>query len=550
MRDVQSDVVVLGSGAAGLSAALTAAVGGARVTVLEATPLFGGTTAVSGGGMWLPGNTLDPDYRDSLDDARVYLRRLTLGYTPEAVIDRYLAVSGSVPDFFAANSPLTFSADIGRPDYHAPWEGSSLTSRTVFPTPYELPRLGELEPKVRRPGPGGILPIQHSEELRFLRAGNADGINDLIRERLAKKVALRGLALVGGLMEGCVRHGVTLVAGARGRQLIVENGRVVGLQAQQNGGHTEYRARLGVVLGSGGFEWNRELWDAFVAVPWDGPATPPVNHGDGLMMASSIGAKLANLDKVTWCQSCYAGETYDGQPYVRSGVCGGYPGEILVNRRGKRFANELLNYNDIGRLFTHFDPHTYEYDNHPAFAIGDRRTRDRVARHMTPSPTATAQGDGWVEGGTLREVAERLGIDPDGLEAQVGEFNADAAHGTDPVFHRAEAPWEQHVLEVASGVSSGYRDRLHESIVPIVDPPFVGHRVRAGLFGTRGGPVIDEEARILGWDERPIPGLFGAGNVTAHPFRWAYPGGGGTLGPAVTFGHIAGRGIVEAGGRT
>src|SRR5438105_2190334 len=182
MREMQSDVVVLGSGAAGLSAALTAAVGGAKVTVLEATALFGGTTAVSGGGMWLPGNTLDPNYRDPIDDARVYLRRLTLGYTPEAVIDRYLAVSGSVTDFFAANSPLTFSADIGRPDYHAPWEGSSLTSRTVFAAPYELPRLGALEPQVRRPGAGGILPIQHSEEEQFAKADDPDAVNDLIKE--------------------------------------------------------------------------------------------------------------------------------------------------------------------------------------------------------------------------------------------------------------------------------------------------------------------------------------------------------------------------------
>ena len=546
---MNTDVVVVGSGAAALSAALTASVGGAKVTVLEATPLFGGTTAVSGGGMWLPGNTLDPDYRDSLDDAKVYLKRLTLGYTSDAVIDRYLAVSGSVPDFFAANSPLTFSADIGRPDYHAPWEGSSLTSRTVFPTAYELTRLGALEPQVRRAGPGGILPIQHSEELQFLRSGNPDGINGLIRERLAKKIAMRGLALVGGLMEGCVQHGVAFVASARGRRLIVENGRVVGVHVEQGGSTAEYRARLGVVLASGGFEWNRELWKAFVAVPWDGPATPPVSNGDGLVMASSVGARLANLDKVTWAQSCYAGETYDGQPYVRSGMCGAFPGEILVNRRGRRFANELLNYNDIGRVFTHFDPHTYEYDNHPAFAVGDRRTRDRVARHMTPSATATAKGDGWVEGATLRDVADKLGIDPDGLEAQVREFNANAKTGTDPVFHRAEAPWEVHVLEVATGVMSGYREQLHDMVVPVVDPPFVGHRVRAGLFGTRGGPVIDADARILGWDDRPIPGLYGAGNVVAHPFRWAYPGGGGTLGPAVTFGHIAGECIVDAGGR-
>ena len=150
----ETDVVVLGSGAAGLSAALTAGVGGAAVTVLEGSPLFGGTSAVSGGGMWLPGNTLDPDWTDSLAGAKVYLQRLTLGLASDAVIDRFLAESGQIPSFFAAHSPLTFTADIGRPDYHAPWEGSSLTSRTVFPTPYELPRLGALEPLVRRPGPG------------------------------------------------------------------------------------------------------------------------------------------------------------------------------------------------------------------------------------------------------------------------------------------------------------------------------------------------------------------------------------------------------------
>src|SRR5262245_6755972 len=121
----ESDVVVLGSGAAGLTAALTAAVAGAKVTVLESTPVFGGTTAISGGGMWLPGNTLDADYKDDLEGAKRYLERLTVGLVPAAVLDRYLAVAGTVPDFFAANTPLTFTADVGRPDYHAPWDGSS-----------------------------------------------------------------------------------------------------------------------------------------------------------------------------------------------------------------------------------------------------------------------------------------------------------------------------------------------------------------------------------------------------------------------------------------
>jgi succinate dehydrogenase/fumarate reductase flavoprotein subunit len=532
----ETDVVVLGSGAAGLAAALTAAVGGASVTVLEGSALFGGTSAVSGGGMWLPGNTLDPSWTDSLAGAKIYLQRLGMGLVPEAMIDRYLAESGQIPDFFAANSPLTFTADIGRPDYHAPWEGSSLTSRTVFPTPYELPRLGSLEPLVRRPGPGGILPIQHSEEQELAASDDPDAINKLIRERLAKGVALRGLALVGGLMEGCVDHGVSFVAGTRGRSLIVSDGRVAGLRAFRDGEEVSYPARMGVVLASGGFEWNRDLWDAFMAVPWDGPATPPVNEGDGLIMAAAAGAKLANLDKATWIPVRYSGEEYDGRPYARSGGHGQMPGEIIVNRRGHRFTNETLNYNDIGRNMTHFDPGSYEFDNHPSYVIGDKHTLTRL-RAGGPA-LGPDQGDGWAAADTLRELAGQLGIDADGLSEQVRAYNEHAADGIDPVFHRGEKPWEIHYLPG------------HRTIGPVTEGPFVGYRVRAGVFGTRGGPVINENAQIVDFGNQPIPGLYGAGNVVAHPFASAYPGGGGTLGPAVTFGHVAGKSVLSDKGRS
>src|SRR5262249_10103626 len=130
------------------------------------------------------------------------------------------------------------------------------------------------------------------------------------------------------------------------------------------------------------------------------------------------------------------------------------------------------------------------------------------------------------------------GIDPDGLERQVAEFNEHAVTGVDPVFHRGEMPWETHNLPD------------HKSVGPIVDGPFVGHRVRAAVFGTRGGPVINENAQIVDFDNRPIPGLYGAGNVVAHPFAWVYPGGGGTLGPAMTFGHIAGKTVLVDNGRS
>jgi succinate dehydrogenase/fumarate reductase flavoprotein subunit len=537
---VETDVVVVGSGAAGVVAALTAAVEGASVTVLERAPTFGGTTAVSGGGMWLPGNGLDPDFSDDLAGAKVYLQKLTSGLIPEAVLDRFLAEAGHVPAYLAAHTPLTFGVDIGRPDYHAPFEGSSLTSRTVFPNTYELSRLGELGDRIRRQGPGGIPPISNSEEIELVEGNDLEALNRLIKERLEKGIALRGLALIGGIMEGCLEHGVAFVADARARQLTVEDGRVVGLRAEQDGGDVDYRVRLGVVLASGGFEWNRDLWDTFMGVPWDGPASPPYNEGDGLIMAAEAGAKLGNLNKATWIPSRYIGEQYDGQPYMRGGIFGGLPGEILVNRAGRRFANENLNYNDIGRPMTFFDPHVYDYVNHPCFAIGDSRARQRVALY---DDVAGPDGDPWVEADTLRELAAKLGIDPDGLEQQVAEFNREAEHGRDPVFRRGEKPWEEHILakslrrlfQQGGGVSFNQ---------PIVDPPFVGHRVRAGVFGTRGGPVIDEHAQIVDWENRPIPGLYGAGNAVAHPFASAYPGGGGTLGPAVTFGHVAGLSVV------
>ena len=538
-----TDVLVLGSGAAGLAAALTSAAGGAKVIVLEASNLYGGTTAVSSGGIWLPGNGLDPNWEDSLEGAKAYLQRLTLGLTPEAIIDRYLEVASIIADFLVNYSPLTFSPERGRPDYHAPWPGSSQTGRTVHPGPYNLHRLGEFASQVRRPGPAGTPPIQHSELNEMgvppdMLSGDTapseqlETVRRLIKERTEKGIALRGLALVGGLMEGCTNRGVEFMRGTRGRSLIVENGRVVGLRAERDRIEVEYRARSGIVLATGGFEWNRDLWDAFLSRPYDGPATPPVSHGDGLIMAAAVGAKLADLDKATWVPSISVGEMYDGHPYVRTGGFshGQRPGEILVNRSGRRFVNEALNYNDIGYVYTYFDPGRYEFVNHPAFLIGDNQCLRRL--ELAINTRRPNDGDGWFIGNTLSELARKLGIDEYGLGRQIKEWNEHASNGTDPVFHRGEKPWET------------YRLPGNRSIGPIVEGPYVGHRVRASVFGTRGGPVINEHAQIMDFYGHPIAGLYGAGSVVAHPFRSAFPGGGANLGPCVVFGYIAGRSLL------
>ncbi len=243
---MSDDVVVVGSGAAALSAALSAAVGGAQVTVLERTGLFGGTSAISGGGMWLPGNGLDPDFTDSADDARRYVRHLTLGLTDERVIDRYLAEAPGIPDWLSAQTVLSFWTQIGRPDYHGDYDGASQTSRVVFPDIFDTALLGDLKTKLRRPHwPGGIPPLRHDELQQFIAAGDPDGWKRLVEERMAKGIVLRGCALTGGLLEACLRNGVRLSAQTRARELMLSGGRVTGVRAERDGALVEFPARLG-----------------------------------------------------------------------------------------------------------------------------------------------------------------------------------------------------------------------------------------------------------------------------------------------------------------
>ena len=380
---MSDDVVVVGSGAAALSAALSAAVGGAQVTVLERTEKFGGTSAISGGGMWLPGNGLDPDFADSADDARRYVKHLTLGLTDGRVIDRYVTEAAAIPAWLSAHTVLSFWTMIGRPDYDADYDGGSGTSRTVFPDTFDTALLGDLKTKLRRPHwPGGIPPLRGDEVQQFVARGDPDGWKRLVEERMATGIVLRGCALVGGLLEACVRQGVRLSAQTRARELMLDGGRVTGVRAERDGALEEFPARQGVVLASGGFEWNRQLWDALLQIPWDGPASPPNNEGDALIMAASAGARLANLNRAWFTPARDLGETYEDQPLIRIGMYGSAPGEILVNQSGRRFVNEALNYNDIGIVMTAMDPSQLHLrqppgvrDHRPAVPREDRGLR-------------------------------------------------------------------------------------------------------------------------------------------------------------------------------
>ena len=540
-----ADVIVVGSGGAGLAAALSAAVAGGDVLVLDRAPVFGGTTAISGGGMWLPNNPFEVEAGagDSPEEVMTYLRAMSNGLVEERLLEAFVEQAPRAVDFLRQETAIhllpTYSSDYqsqlpgGRESGVSATTGErSRPGRSVAVGLFEGSRLGKLRERLRVPSEhGGMWPALEDE---FGSSTGTDVMfraSDVIRERRAKGILARGAALVAVLMEAAIRRGARLELDCRARHLVRDDrGRVTGVVVEREGREQTLTARLGVVLATGGIEWNQALWTSAIATPLDGPLTPPSNEGDGFLMAAEAGARMANFREfgVWWMPAIgIPGESYDGRPRLRSATgTGGAPGAIAVNRRGRRFGSELMNYNDMGKLMTDFDPHSYEFVNYPAWVVLDRERRKEPLLAYEYDPESLVS-DAWLfEAPTLRKLAEKIGVDPVGLGEQVREFNRHAERGEDPVFGRGSR----------NGWEGSPKPRPLETT-----GPYYAYRWRVGCYGTKCGPVINEHGQVTGYDGRPIPGLYAAGNAAAGVFGPAYPGRGGTLGPGVTFGYVAGR---------
>jgi succinate dehydrogenase/fumarate reductase flavoprotein subunit len=528
----ETDVVIIGSGSGAMSAALRATVGGARVTILEVAEQFGGTSAMSGGGMWIPLTHMakEAGVEDSPEEVKRFLGYLTRGIIKEPVIDAFIDAAPKVIDFIEEHTALRFYVDLERPDYY-PFPGTTAEGRLIGPEIYDLNRLGDLLPLLRQPdwsapagsfGSGGVSGMQavtQVELLEFEKSDDPMGWLELSRERAEKGIVPRGCALIAAMLEVVAANGANLINEARARQLVIDDdGRVTGVVAEVDGELRTFTATKGVLVASGGFEHNDALWDGLVRTPGRVPLSPPFNRGDSLLLTQQAGARLALLDQATWAMTQ-----------------GGQPGQLTVNRAGKRFINECLAYNDQGKVYGYFDPHTYDFPNLPAYVISNAPfgPADADPNRIGLEPGAS------VSAPSLRELAGLIGVDADGLEATVAEFDRHAAEGRDPHFHRGEAAWDRWRKFDTS--------LPNPTIAPLgSDGPFYATVVIPRVFATRGGAVIDEHARILDFEDRPIPGLFGAGAAVCSPFGNAYPGGGGTIGPAVTFGYLAGEHLTGA----
>ncbi len=300
---------------------------------------------------------------------------------------------------------------------------------------------------------------------------------------------------------------------------------MVGVRAERDGAPFFAAARRAVVIASGGFEWNRELVRAFLPLEITHSLTPPSNEGDGLLMAMDAGALLGNMGEAWWMPaSSDPTEEYDGKRLSKFTPGRGAPASIMVNRYGRRFANESTMYNDLPRAFAAFDPVRQEYPNLPCWNIFDHSVK-ATTMLFTVMPEDPAPA--WLpQAPTLRQLAAKVGIDPDGLAASVERFNTYAAEGVDPDFHRGRY---------------GFGPSPEHKPAPLITPPFYAIPVHAGAIGTKGGPRINRHAQVLRATGGVIPGLYAAGNAAAGVFGQAYPGGGGTIGPALVFGYLAGK---------
>jgi len=540
--DLETDVLVVGSGGAGLMAAIVAHDSGAKVVLIEKSAKVGGTTAVSGGVVWVPNNHHMPEVgiTDSREEALAYTLRLADARSPAELIARFIDTAPEMAVYVERNTPVRFQALARYPDYHPEFQGGKSGGRSLDPGLYDTNRLGAWKAKLRRSPIFGMTAMSVSEATDWGVFSRPLKLPfKLLGQRLSQGLVCYGGSLVGGLLEALLARNVEPQLSTAARELVLEDGRVVGLRAERDGQALLIRARQGVVLGSGGFEWNPALVAQFLGGQLTHPNSPPGNDGDGLKMCMAAGADLANMSEAWWCPSVVVpGEEYDGKQLNRGDFAiRSLPHSIIVNRNGQRFVNEAHNYNDMMKAFFAFDPVSYERTNLPAWLVLDQSFREKYAlvTVMPGMPTPD-----WIPSAdTLEELARKVGIDAAGLSRTVERFNAFAREGVDREFRRGESVYDHF-----------YGDPDHApnpNLGSLEKPPFFALQVHPGAIGTKGGARVDVDARVLGANGAAIEGLYAAGNVMAGVTGAGYPGAGSTIGAAMSFGFIAGR--HAAGGR-
>ena len=538
---------MVGSGAAGLAAAFTATVkGGQRVLVTEKTNYYGGTTAYSGGGLWIPGNPKMAalGLSDSRERTECYIRNCLGEAYQEDLISAFLDSAPEMVKFMEDSSAVRFIG-IPAPDYHMDREGSAY-GRTIMTKPYDGRRLGKLVKQVRYPLQGmcalGSMQTDLSEINIWKRPfANWDNFSfctkNLTRyavDRLqnGKGTALyNGNALVGRLLESVNGAEVALWNNAAAVEPIMRAGQIRGLVINRDGKRVQVQASKGVVLATGGFSRSVEMSRKYLPNS-DWTAAPRGNQGDGLRIGVASGGKLSppNPDNALWSPiSQLQSKKGPVRNFPHLALDRSKPGCIIVDGDGQRFANESAPYQTFGK-------NTHAAGVRNQYLIGDSIFLRRYGMGMAlPSPYPIGhllRRDYLLQAPTIERLAQRIGIDPAQLSATVERFNDLARKGTDLDFHRGESIYDQ-----------GYGDpavKPNSCLAPLETPPFYALPMYPGNVSTLYGLETDTNSQILDQAGNPVPGLYAVGADQNSIMKGRYPGGGPSLGPGMVFGYRAG----------
>jgi succinate dehydrogenase/fumarate reductase flavoprotein subunit len=549
------DVLVIGSGAGGLTTAVTAALRGLRVVVVEKEPVFGGTTAWSGGWLWIPRNrhAVAAGIVEDIQVPRTYLwHELGNGFDA-AKVDAFLEEGPRMVAFIEDNTEVRFVPGNAVPDFHGNSPGAATGGRSVCAAPYDGRRLGPLIAKLRPPlreitvfGMG----IASGADLRhFLNATRALSSALHVARRLGRHFLdlarhRRGMQLVGGnalaarLLRSATVLGVDLREATPAVRLLKQGRQVTGAVLRGSDGEYTVTARCGVVLAAGGFPHDvvrqSELFPHVAAGTPHCSAAPPSNTGDGLRLGEQAGGQVERSfpSAGAWAPVSIVPRADGGMARFPHLVERAKPGVIAVLPNGRRFVNEAGSYHDfmLGLLAA-----TEPGREVCAWLICDHRFQRRYGLGFAkpfPFPIGPALRAGYLKrADTLEALARSCGIDPGGLAATVDAWNRHARKGLDPEFGRGGTPYER---------VQGDPDHRPNPCVALIGPgPFHAMKIVPGSLGTFAGLRTDARARVLDAAGAPIQGLYAVGNDMTSIMAGHYPSGGITLGPAMTFGYIA-----------
>lgn len=545
------DVIVAGSGAAGLTAALVAAEAGLRVLVIEKADVFGGTTALSGGGAWVPCNPSQPEVgmADTLDEARTYLQAVMGNLYDEAKIDAFLENGPKMAAFMREKTEVQF--DNWQSGDYKPWLPGAARGRSIGVTEFDGRRLDRadldrIRPPLKQLTIFGGMQVGYADAPQFanvLRSWQAFGyttrkflryLGDRAIHRRPTRLVL-GNALIAALILSCRKAGVTLWHSSPLTALDRDaTGRVTGVQIERDGREMRLSADRGVVLAAGGYGANDDLRQRYIPQAQSGyNLQAESDSGDGLRAGTDAGGQIISDNAANAIYAPFStmrtarGELVHFPHNVRDRS---FPGFILVDLDAQRFVNEGCSYQDLGQALI-------EKNLRKVWLIGDHKAVRRYGiGHAKPFPLPIGSylRNGYLrKGSDIRSLAAEIALDPSALEATVTRFNHFAQKGEDPDFHKGE-----------DGYSREQGDPSHApnpAVGPLTEGPFYAVALRPSQLCSMNGLEVDPQARVLDAQGQPVPGLFAAGIDSNSVFRGTYPGGGASIGPGMTFGFIAAR---------